>query len=660
MHRRLAPSARRLVLLSAAPLLAGGLADAQHARPANGSPGLAPPRTVEPERSVRVAVIGDFGQASPEEAAVAALVHSLAPDLVFTVGDNNYPDGEATTIDANIGQYYHDYIAPYLGSYGAGAPVNRFFPSLGNHDWNTPGAVPYLDYFTLPGNERYYDVRHGPLHVFLVDSDASEPDGIDASSVQAQWLEAAMTSSFAPFKLVLLHHAPYSSSDNHGANLDLQWPYAAWGAQAVLAGHDHLFERFDVEGIAYCVNGLGGNPSIYGFEAEATAGSRSRFRRDHGAQVIDADDHAARMRFVSAAGDVFDDTWLFAPDLKEGPEFLVAQGDTWHYLDDGTDPGASWITLGFDDSSWDSGPSQLGYGDGDEATVVGFGPDPNAKYITTHFRRVFAVADPGSITELRLDVMHDDGVRLLLNGTEVARRNLPAGALTITTPSTTAIGGNPEDSLYEIAVDPGLLVAGNNVLAAEVHQSGGTSSDVSFDLTLQARRDSLALVARGSTWSYLDTGVDPGSAWTEPAFDDSSWATGPAELGYGDGGEATVIGFGGDPMDRHVTTWFRHEFVLANALQWKELLLRLQRDDGAAVYLNGTEVHRYNLPIAAFDATTTAGLDIAASVGEQEFTESRIDHHLLRNGVNVLAVEVHQSGPTSDDLSFDCELFGRR
>src|SRR4051812_23828506 len=114
--------------------------------------------------NIRFAAIGDFGWGGQAPADVARLVASWNSDFVITMGDNNYEEGAASTIDANIGQYYHNYIAPYNGSYGPGAETNRFFPSLGNHDWDTPNAKPYLDYFTLPGNERYYDFVEGPVH----------------------------------------------------------------------------------------------------------------------------------------------------------------------------------------------------------------------------------------------------------------------------------------------------------------------------------------------------------------------------------------------------------------------------------------------------------------------------------------------------------------
>src|SRR5205085_48179 len=123
---------------------------------------------------VVVGCIGDFGRGGRFEANVAHLVKSWQPGLIITVGDNNYPRGTAETIDRNIGQFYHEFIAPYKGGYGAGAVSNRFFPSLGNHDWMTNNAQAYLDYFTLPGNERYYTFSFGPMQFFCLDSDRQE------------------------------------------------------------------------------------------------------------------------------------------------------------------------------------------------------------------------------------------------------------------------------------------------------------------------------------------------------------------------------------------------------------------------------------------------------------------------------------------------------
>ena len=167
------------------------------------------------------AIIGDYGEAGAGAAAVAGLVRGWQPDFIATTGDNNYPDGMQDTIDANVGQYYHEYIGSYVGSYGEGSPDNRFFPTLGNHDWHTHTLAPYLDYFALPGNERYYEVSWGPVDLFMLDSDQAEPDGIDEGSAQARWLKEGLASSKAAWQLVVLHHAPHSSG-MHGSTRALQ------------------------------------------------------------------------------------------------------------------------------------------------------------------------------------------------------------------------------------------------------------------------------------------------------------------------------------------------------------------------------------------------------------------------------------------------------
>jgi len=254
---------------------------------------------------LRFAVIGDYGEAGTEEGDVAALVAGWSPDLVLTAGDNNYPAGAADTIDANIGQYYHDFICPYTGAYGAGSDSNRFLPSLGNHDWGTANAQPYLDYFELPGNERYYDYVQGPVHFFILDSDPNEPDGIDALSTQAAWLQAGLAASTLPWQIVVMHHPPYSSSSTHGSTTTLQWPFKEWGADAVIAGHDHTYERLNIDGIPYFVNGLGGYPVKYPF-GPPLPGSLVRYNADHGAMLVDATETGIAFRFITRGGTTID------------------------------------------------------------------------------------------------------------------------------------------------------------------------------------------------------------------------------------------------------------------------------------------------------------------------------------------------------------------
>ena len=303
--------------LSSPPRFPGGIGPTETWTPPAGSPipdgGCpAPARGDTPDARgpTRLAVIGDFGYAGPAEEAVADLVKGWRPELVITVGDNNYPLGAADSIDLNIGLFYHDFIEPYLGRFGCGATRNRFFPSLGNHDWMTTGARPYLDYFSLPGNERYYDVVWGPLHLFALDSDPSEPDGVTADSIQARWLRHQLATSTARWKIVYMHHAPYSSGP-HGSTMDLRWPYKAWGADLVLAGHDHDYERFVVDGLPYIVNGLGG--AVFYPMGTLAAGSLAHFNETAGALFIEADSSSLRARFQAVDGRQVDALTLEKP-----------------------------------------------------------------------------------------------------------------------------------------------------------------------------------------------------------------------------------------------------------------------------------------------------------------------------------------------------------
>jgi len=161
----------------------------------------------------------------------------------------------------------------------------------------------------------------------------------------------------------------------------------------------------------------------------------------------------------------------------------------------------------------------------------------------------------------------------------------------------------------------------------------------------------ITLIATGSVWKYNDTGANLGNAWRWPAFDDSAWPSGPAQLGYGDGDEATVVSYGPEVGNKFITTYFRRSFAVSNAATVARLSAQLLEDDGAAVYLNGTEVFRSNLPDGPVAYNT-----LATRVAENQVVTFPVPARLLRNGVNVIAVEMHQVHPASSDLSFDFGL----
>ncbi len=179
----------------------------------------------------------------------------------------------------------------------------------------------------------------------------------------------------------------------------------------------------------------------------------------------------------------------FARTSNDGPfepQVLVAAGSTWRHLANGSNQGTTWRHPGFDDSGWSSGVAQFGYGDGDEKTVVSFGGNAANKYVTTYFRKTFVADDVNCITNLFLKLVVDDGAAVYLNGTPVTFVNLAANASfnTLATATPTAL----QDTWRSFTVDPRLLVAGTNTLAAEVHLSSVSSTNLSFDLQLIASR----------------------------------------------------------------------------------------------------------------------------------------------------------------------------
>lgn len=192
---------------------------------------------------------------------------------------------------------------------------------------------------------------------------------------------------------------------------------------------------------------------------------------------------------------------LMAVSTAHADDFLVGKGSTWKYLDDGSDQGTAWRDGAFDDSTWASGPAQLGYGDGDEATVVGFGPNANLKYVTTWFRQSFNVTDPNDYLQLKLSLVRDDGAAVWINGTLVALSNLPASFDYLTFASST-IGGSSESVFNVFPVASSVLVPGANQLAVEIHQRTRTSSDISFDLELVGQTE--MAISRGP---YLQIGT---------------------------------------------------------------------------------------------------------------------------------------------------------
>lgn len=194
---------------------------------------------------------------------------------------------------------------------------------------------------------------------------------------------------------------------------------------------------------------------------------------------------------------------------------------------------------------------------------------------------------------------------------------------------------------------------------------GGAVSPSAIEYRTGTGGGTETVVPMGSRWRWFtdatglgSSDVVPGTAgwsaanWKHPDFDDRAWSEGPAQLGYGEGDEATVIPFG-QAAAKWITSYFRHRCVVTNLQAVLGASLRLKCDDGAVVYLNGYELLRASMPAGAVTGTSPAN---GATDDGQGFATFTIPTTAFRTGTNTLAVELHQAAPTTSDASFDLEL----
>jgi hypothetical protein len=241
--------------------------------------------------------------------------------------------------------------------------------------------------------------------------------------------------------------------------------------------------------------------------------------------------------------------FIAIPSNSETTTSIIAAGSVWGYLDDGSNEGTAWRALNFNDSTWNEGPSPLGYGDTFDKSTIKFGPDANNKYITTYFRKEFVVDNRQEILGLTLGVRRDDGAVVYLNNKEIFRSNMPGGTISSTTLASTAVGGSDETTFFETEVTSSLLLHGTNIMAVEIHQANKTSSDIVFDLRLTAITGG-ALPAPTLAWessgnslklSWPDSPIQYHLLSTSDISQTNSWKEAPAAINLSNGQRTTTI-----------------------------------------------------------------------------------------------------------------------
>lgn len=397
-------------------------------------------------------------------------------------------------------------------------------------------------------------------------------------------------------------------------------------------------------------------------------GFRPRFDSYWGVFAVHATDAGVVIggEFTQVSGVPAQGWARFLPAGEPAPETTATRylgpTSTWRYWDRGTRP-TGWHTVGFDDSGWPTGTPQLGYGDGDEQTVL----DRPDQAMTAYFRNTFQVPElPDTAT---VQIMADDGAVIYVNGQEIARDNMPAGTIDNDTRASTTRSGGEESALRPYPVPVSALEEGSNTIAVEVHQSYPSSSDLSFDLDLigetTAEETSLVedsdpvttvVVEEGATWRWYFEQPAPPADWKQADFADGAWGSGPAPLGWGDPGPiATVIDHFDDPLDRARAAYFRHAVQIDDAGAVTALQLRTVADDGVVVYVNGVEVGRKNMPDGEITHMTYSTVTVNTRDANADPFVIDVPVSVLRDGTNVVAAETHVGYRRTRNLSFKLE-----
>ena len=463
-----------------------------------GEGGLLYYRTLDylaPQQAARSVVLsaGDIADCTtPGDERTAALIGSITATesvaAIATLGDNAYPDGSAAD--------FADCWNPSWGQFD-----DLIHPAIGNHEYQTADASGYFDHFGSRAGKRNkgyysYDIDEN-WHAIVLNSECPHVagGGCTAGSTQVQWLYADLKANRG--KNVLAYwHRPRFSKNFYGDDATYQpfWQaLSEYGAELVLVGHEHHYERygalgangtFKANGIRQFIVGTGGT-GIRSQEQAPSQNSATRNHDDWGVLKLSLAEDSYSWEFVAAEGGSYRDSGNSpinpqAPAPPD-PDVLIDRGAVWRFNDSGNNLGTAWSGPGYPDGAWSAGPAELGFGDGDESTRT----EQNG--ITTYFRRSFNVADASTISGLKLEILRDDGAVVYLNGTEIYRTNLPPGPVIHTTRAD-HVGGAAEREWHSAAIGSSLLVDGLNVVGVEVHNNSPSSSDLSFNFLLKAIR----------------------------------------------------------------------------------------------------------------------------------------------------------------------------
>lgn len=331
--------------------------------------------------------------------------------------------------------------------------------------------------------------------------------------------------------------------------------------------------------------------------------------------------------------------------------FPVLKNGSWKYASGADLSAENWSARSYaKDSNWVFSKAKFGYGVSGLGTVLDtVTSKPTTYYFRNTFKTTAAVADFDSLIFF---ANANDGMVVYINGVEAKRVNMPSGAVNNTTLALTDM-----NMTARFVVKNTLLANDTNTIAIEVHAASLAHTNLSFDVEVAGKTPAPAVSAfpikKNSVWSAFDQGQDLGTAWKNPGYSVANWVHGAGVLGYSDP-VTTTLWFGDNSSDKFPTTYFRKEFSVSDLSKLTDSLeLNMRVDDGAVVYINGTEVLRVNMPAGVI---TYATYSSASPVSETTYYSYKVSKSVFVSGNNVIAVEVHQDSPSSSDVTFDLEL----
>ncbi|WP_299106777.1 hypothetical protein [uncultured Tenacibaculum sp.] len=369
---------------------------------------------------------------------------------------------------------------------------------------------------------------------------------------------------------------------------------------------------------------------------------------------------------------------------------IIEFGKEWKYYSQREAPIKGWESLKSATSSWEKGKTPIGYGEPDLETVLSYGGDEKNKIITAYFTTTFYVEDPSEHIVYLLKTRKDDGLVLYLNGHEIFRVNMPLGEIGHTTKS---YRDAPDkfDSLDPTFLYPRDIPVrqGENILSATVHQASKYSPDLIFDLEFTGYNDLKLLpesekervrknpyleailkqlgsegevsqkriIGLEEKWKYYSKKAAPPKGWENSHNITSGWKTGEAVLGYGNSETRTIINHGDDDSNKILTYYFTKSFHVEDPFECIVYQVKVLKDDGVVLYLNGREIFRVDMPLGEIDHVTKSSRLIAMEQEEYLHT-AFITPEDINQGENILSASVHQASKTSSDLSFDLQLIG--